>query len=642
MSPASVVPVPTRSGVLSAPLRAALLLVAAALLLQCANPVAPSGGPRDTTPPSVAASRPVSDTVNVSTETQSIRITFSEYVERSTLPGALSITPSPEGRLQFDWSGRTVNVEVPTTLRDSTTYIVSLGTDLTDAHGVSLEEPITLAFSTGPRINQGKLVGRVVTPRRGEAQGGVDVFAYATPDTAGPRAPRPLPEQPAYRTQTGEDGRFSFDYLREQRYYVVALRDNNRNRRPDPGEAVAAPPHPALPADSAAAEVPVPWLLTRSDTTGPSLQQVRALSRQRLRLRFDEPVRRGTREPEAWVLRDSTTGARVPVTAVYTAPDREEAIVLRTDPMETGRHWVSIETELVTDTLGQEPRPDTARFGAVPQEDTVQTRFRTFVPAEAPPDTADLYPLLPEEAPGVRFNQAPDSSTLRERLSVRDTVETARSYTLSSDDGRTHRVQTDPPLEPGEVLEVAVAAGPAGPDTTYQRRFYRVSSRRLGALEGRVLRTDTTLRVTGLERSADRTARDTAESPADSSSEILVELRPGETALPVEPRRQTVAAGSTFVFRRLPEGDYRFRAVLDRNGNGRWDGGQIQPYVPPEPLTWNGETTEARPRWTTVLPAPLRVPLLRLAPPDTTAASSNAEAPADSTAPPDTTSTGGP
>ena len=643
MSTASVVLVPTRSGVLSALLRAVLVLLAAALFLQCANPVAPSGGPRDTTPPSVAASRPVSDTVNVATETQSIQLTFSEYVERSTLPGAVSITPSLEGRIRFDWSGRTVSIELPTTLRDSTTYIVSLGTDLTDAHGVSLEEPITLAFSTGPRINQGELVGRVVTPRRGEAQSGVDVFAYASPDTAGRRAPRSLPEQPAYRTQTGDDGRFSFDYLREQRYYVVALRDNNRNRRPDPGEAVAAPPHPALPADSGAAEVPVPWLLTRSDTTGPSLQQANALSRQRLQLRFDEPVRLGTREPEAWALRDSTTGTRVPVTAVYTAPDRADAIVLRTAAMDSTRHWVSLGTELVTDTLGQDVRPDTARFRAVPQEDTVQTRFRAFVPAEASPDTADFYPLLPEETPGVRFNQAPDSSTLRERLSVQDTVGTARSYTLNSDDGRTYRVQTDPPLEPGEVLEMAVAAGPSGPDTTYQRRFYRVSPRRLGALEGRALRTDTTLRVPGLERSAGRTVRDTAGSvSAASPSEILVELRPGETVLPVEPRRQTVAAGSTFVFRRLPEGDYRFRAVLDRNGNERWDGGQIQPYVPPEPLTWSSETTEARPRWTTVLPAPLRVPLLRLAPPDSAISSPSAEVPADSTAPSDTTSTGGP
>jgi hypothetical protein len=201
-------------------------------------------------------------------------------------------------------------------------------------------------------------------------------------------------------------------------------------------------------------------------------------------------------------------------------------------------------------------------------------------------------------------------------------------------------VQTERPPATGEVLEVAVAARSSGPDTTYRRRFFRISPRRLGALEGRALRADTTLRVSGLDRASGRAPGDTATAvPADTASGILVELRPGETALSVEPRRRTVVPGSTFVFRRLPEGSYQFRAVLDRNGNERWDGGRIQPYVPPEPLVWSAEPTEARPRWTTVLPAPLRIPLLRLAPPDTTNSSAP---PADTTAPPDTTSPRGP
>ena len=613
---ASVAFVPLRCGVSPFPRSVVCALMAALLLVKCANPVAPSGGPPDETPPTVAESRPTRDTVNVSTGTESIRLTFSEYVERSSLSGALSITPSIEGRLRFDWSGRTVNIELPGPLRDSTTYIVSLGTGLTDAHGVSLESPLTLAFSTGPRINQGQLAGRVVAPRRGTPQPGVDVFAYAAPDTAGYEAPRPLPESPAYRTQTGEDGRFSFEYLREQRYYVVALRDNNRNRRPDRGEPFAAPPHPALPADSGGAEVPVPWLLTQVDTTGPSLQRAQALSRQRLQLSFDEPVRLAVPSPSAWTLRDSASGANVPVTGVYTAPDRADALVLRTAPMAPTRHLLPLGPRLVTDTLGQGVPTDTARFQAVAQEDTLQTRFRAFVPTDLSPDTASIYPLLPGVAPGVRFNQAPDSSVLAERLSVRDTAGTERAYTLETDDGRTYRVQPDPALESGQVLEVAVAARPAGPDTTYRRRFQRVMRRRLGALEGRALRADTTLPVRRLSSFQQGSADDTTGAAADTTADVLVELQPEDPAIPLAPRQQTVRPGSTFVFRQLPDGTYRFRAVLDRNANARWDGGRIQPYRPPEPLTWNQQPAEARPRWTTVLPAPLRIPVLRLVPAD--------------------------
>ena len=297
------------------------------LFASCANPVAPSGGPRDQRPPSIAQTTPVRDTINVSTDTEVLRIEFSEYVERSSLPGALSITPTFEQRPQFSWSGRTVEIGFPSPLRDSTTYIFSLGTDLSDAHGVSLENPITVAFSTGPRINRGQIGGLVVSGAQGDVQEGVDVYAYGvSPRAVGP--PQPLPERPSYRTQTGEQGRFGFDYMREGRYYVVALRDNNRNRQPDVGEPYAVPPRFALRADSAAGSVPVPWLLTRPDTTAPYLQRVRPVSRQRLRLSFSEPVRLQTRRAEAWAPRDSARGTPVEVQGVFTVPDRDRKSVV--------------------------------------------------------------------------------------------------------------------------------------------------------------------------------------------------------------------------------------------------------------------------------------------------------------------------
>ena len=624
---------------------AGLLGAVLVALASCANPVPPTGGPRDETPPSIVTTRPARDTVNVSTDTRSVYVEFSEYVERSTLTRALSITPQFDGRIRYDWSGRGVDIELPSALRDSTTYIFSFSTDLSDAHGVSLENPISVAFSTGPRINRGQIRGRVVAPRRARPQAQVDVFAYAL---SGPEAPppTPLPERPAYRTQTGEDGTFSFDYLREQRYYVVALRDNNRNRRPDAGEAFAVPPRGALPADRDSTEVPVPWLLTRADTTGPRFQQVTPLSRRRLRLSFDEPVRPGSPPPSAWALRDSVAGAPVRVRAVYRPPERNDALVLRTAPMDSARHVLPLTSDLVVDTLGQGVRPDTARFRAATRPDTAQTRFRAFVPEGTTPDSLGNHPLLPGVRPGVRFNQAPDSSVLRAVISARDTAGQARSYRFYGDEGRTYRLGLRPPLRPGQIVEVAVDLRPiAGPDTTLRRRFRRVTSEGLGGLEGRVVLADTTYETTlpvverprrgGSDRLAgrDTAAADSAGAPAPDTTEargpVVVELVATESLIPVEPRRQAVVPGSTFVFEALPEGTFRFRAFHDRNGNGRWDGGLIQPYTPAEPVTWSESTTDSRPRWTNVLPAALRLSTLRLAEaerpavrPDTTTADS--------------------
>lgn len=612
-----------------------MAVVLLGLLVGCANPVRPSGGPRDTTPPSIIQSRPTRDTVNVSTDTEVLRIEFSEYIERSSLQQALSVTPPFERRPQFDWSGRSVEIGFPRPLRDSTTYIFSLDTNLSDARGVSLENPITVAFSTGPKINRGQIQGEVVSGRQGQPQGQVNVYAYALAPTA-TAPPDPLPDQPSYRTQTGEEGRFTLNYMREQRYYVVALQDNNRNRRPDPAESFAAPPRFALRADSGAAEVPVPWLLTQADTAAPALQRVRPISRQRFRVSFSEPVRLQTRAPASWTPEDSVREERVEVQAVYPDPDRANAVEVRTAPMRDARHVLALERGVVTDTVGQGLAPDTARFQAATRADTTRTQFQEFVPADLALDSTDAYPLLPDMQPGVRFNQSPDSTTLRRGLSIRDTTGQPRKFSVSTKDGTTYRLQFDPSLASGQFVEVAVAGTSfAAADTTYQRRFRRMTRRALGGLQGRVVVADTArerirpprdttaLRVPALltgRKAADTLAvppRDTSLQPQrvrlDSlfyDGPIVVELTTVESSPPVRPRRLTTSPESTFVVEELPEGQFRFRAFLDRNGNGQWDGGKVLPYVPAEPVAWIGEPVEVRPRWTTELPTSLRLPVL--------------------------------
>ncbi|WP_054686265.1 hypothetical protein [Rhodothermus marinus] len=67
-----------------------------------------------------------------------------------------------------------------------------------------------------------------------------------------------------------------------------------------------------------------------------------------------------------------------------------------------------------------------------------------------------------------------------------------------------------------------------------------------------------------------------------------------------------------FHFEQLPEGRFRVRAFLDRNGNRRWDGGRLLPYEPPEPLRWLSEPLQTRPRWEVAAGDTLHFPLLHL------------------------------
>lgn len=529
----------------------------------CATPRQPPGGPPDQTPPVLAETVPASGAVEVDAET--LRLTFSEYVDQASFGRALSITPEPDGRVEVRWRGRTAVVRFPEPLRDSTTYIVTLDTNLRDARGVSLTQPITLAFSTGPQIDRGRLDGRVVGAERGAAVAGIDVYAYAAPDSS---APVPLPDRPAYRTQTDDQGRFTLDYLRQRPYYVIAVADANRNRRPDAAEAFAVPPRPALVPDTTRTEALPAWVVTRLDTVPPAVQRVRPRSSRRLEVRFTEAVRLLARDPAAWVLEDSSAARAVPVGAVYTLADSPNAVYLRTDSMAAGPHRLRV-PPTVADSAGNTAGTQPVDFSVSAVADTVRLRFEGFVPAA---DTTGPVPLRPEEAPALRFNQPLDSVQFHALVALRDTAGEALPYRTHTDDGTTYRLFPDPPLAPGGRVHVAVTP-PARPDTLIAQTFRRSPQSELGDLGGNVT--------------------------APDSIAVVVELYRAERATPLA----TAAPDATgaFLFRDLPEGTYRLRAFLDRDGDGAWDGGRLAPYRPAEPLTWSTETPAWRARWETTL-----------------------------------------
>jgi len=538
-------------------------------LAACANPVPPSGGPPDRTPPALVESTPPSNATNV--QDPRIRLVFSEGIDPASVARALSITPTPERLPEVRVRGRTVTFTLPAPLRPNTTYVLTFDTNLRDLHGVALREPIVLAFSTGPTINRGRLAGRVLDAASGRPVAGVDVYAYALSDTLPPHA---WPDAPDYRTQTDPEGRFRFAYLSQQPYFVVALADRNRNRRPDPGEAFAAPPIPTLMADTTDRPFPEAWLLTRLDTMPPAPQRVQPLSNRRLQVRFSEPVRLQTRDPSRWRL--FSEDATVPIDVVYQVAERPLDVLLYTAPLRATTYF--LRPGGVVDTAGNPVRPDTLRFTGSERPDTLRLRFLGFEPA------AEAL-LLPDQPLRLRFNQPPPD--LAPYLSLTDTTGAPRAFRLESPDGTTYALWPDPPLRPNERLQLVLDGRIVGrPDTLWRATLALMPAAMLGSLSGVV-------------------------QAADTTAPIVVELLPETPTLPL--RRQTLPpGGGMFHFEQLPEGRFRVRAFLDRNGNRRWDGGQLLPYEPPEPLRRLPEPLQTRPRWEVAAADTLHFPLLHL------------------------------
>lgn len=547
-----------------------------AALSGCATPVAPSGGPPDETPPEVVATTPAEGAVNV--DADAIRITFSEYVQETSLPQALSISPGFGQRLEYSWSGRSVVVRFPEPLRENTTYVVTLDTNLRDAHSVALRSPIVLAFSTGPTISSGVLSGRVVDWIAGGPIAGVDVLAYALPDSA---APDSLPDRPAYRTQTGTDGDFSFEYLTEQFYYVAALDDVNRNLRPDPQEDFAPPPAPAIFASSTADASRDAWIFASIDTIAPAPVRVQSLARSRHILRFSEPVEFVDRDPSGWTLADSASGEPVEIRALYLQRSDRRQVYFTTDGLDDQRFEV-VPTS-VTDTSGNAVRRDPTYFSPAAREDTVQTRFIEFLPEGA---TDEDLEMLPDDVePGMRFNTAIDTDLLETAVSVTDSTGTPQNYVVTTQNGTDYDFLTEPPLGPDALVSVAVdASSLAGPDSVYRRDFRRISADATGEISGII------------------------ETKLSGPQSIIVRAIPTDLS-PIVPSYVTSAdSNGLFVFPSLPAGSYRIRAFVDDNLNGTWDPGLLMPYTPGEEITWRTEPARVRARWETALPDTLHIP----------------------------------
>lgn len=531
---------------------AVLALVAGA----CAEPLLPTGGPADETPPAVVSSVPENEAVQF--EGSAVRLVFSEYVDQASFARAFSAAPPFDGRLRFSWRKRRVDIAFPEALRPNTTFVLTIDTGLRDVRGVPLPAPITLAFATGAVIDQGRLSGLVVEPRAGGPAAGYDVLAYREEDDRS--------GGPAYRTQTDEDGRFSLSYLRAGNYRVVVLGDRNRNLQPDANEAFAASPARTLQTTEDTTHSGMQWVIARLDTLSPGVERARLQSAGRLQVRFSESIMLPGREAERWTLADSASGRRFPVRQVFQLEEDPRTVFLHAHVPE-GRALSLAPDPSITDSSGNGLAPGAVYFDSGARPDTAALRFLRFLPSES--DTEVI--LAPGSAPGVLFSGPPADSLFRQWVTARDSTGDIRLFRPLTRDGTAYMLQFEPGLEPGEWMRLRVQLG----DSLHEQQFALPSSRDLGSLSGTV-------------------------GPAADESPVVVEVyEAGKRGRPLATVRADSAGN--FSVSRLAEGAFHLRLFGDRNRNGRWDGGSLRPYRSAEPITWTAEPVMVRARWDSAL-----------------------------------------
>ncbi len=190
-------------------------------LINCAQQTSPTGGPKDTIPPTVIRTTPPKNEINFKGD--QVEILLSETVILNNPKEQLIITPDIEKEYEIEAKKNRVVLTFNKPLKDSTTYLINFRDavqDITEKNGV---KNLKTAFSTGTYIDSLSIQGNVYEALTNKEVKEITVALYQS-DTF-----NIYKHKPTYVTKSDEIGNYLFENLKPGNYYVYAFDDKNKN-----------------------------------------------------------------------------------------------------------------------------------------------------------------------------------------------------------------------------------------------------------------------------------------------------------------------------------------------------------------------------------------------------------------------------
>jgi len=191
--------------------------------LRCAQQVAPTGGKKDTIPPTLLESNPANKTRNF--KGQEIELFFDEYVIVDNIQQKLIITPETDNPYNYKQKGTSIVLNFKKEFADSTTYTFNFGDGIKDFAERNPARNLKLVFSTGATIDSARVYGTVTDLRSNKPIFDALVGLYQLKDTINPEK-----QKPYYFSRTDSSGHFAIENVQVARYRLIATDDKNRNQ----------------------------------------------------------------------------------------------------------------------------------------------------------------------------------------------------------------------------------------------------------------------------------------------------------------------------------------------------------------------------------------------------------------------------
>jgi hypothetical protein len=215
-----------------------IVLVAALFAPSCANTTTPpSGGPKDTIPPSMVESEPVPNATMVSVvpKKNNIILTFDEFVVLKEPQNNFYISPPLKKRIQPKIKGKSVVITFEDTLQANTTYSIDFGAGIADNNEGNLFPRMTYAFSTGEHVDSIYTSGTVVDAATMFPKEKITILFHTDPSDSAI-----FNLLPVAAAKSDKWGYFTVRNIKPGAYRVFAIEDLNNNNKYDPAEETVA------------------------------------------------------------------------------------------------------------------------------------------------------------------------------------------------------------------------------------------------------------------------------------------------------------------------------------------------------------------------------------------------------------------
>ncbi|MCU0342978.1 MAG: Ig-like domain-containing protein [Ignavibacterium sp.] len=526
----------------------------------CANQLPPGGGEVDLVPPSIISSHPENGSTNFNDDY--IEFEFSEYVDKRAFRDALFISPAMDEQPEISWSGTSVEIEFPGGLKDSITYVVTIGTDVVDVNNKNrMANSFSLTFATGDKIDKRSIDGKVY----GKDIEGTLIFAYKFFDDT----TKYLSNKPDYLSQIGKDGTFQLKGLAESVYRVFAVKDEFRDFIYQADQDLIGIPNKEislLSDDSTYSGLN--FFLTKVDTVEPRLLSTVMTDQNHLVITLSEECDSSTYNADNFQIIDSTSNQVFPVAYSYqTKANKEEFVLVHKNKLNVENNYFLL-AKKIQDLNGNAFLNEISSFVVSDKPDTTALNLVKSEPGKN--GVSDF------KNPEIRFyfDDAVDNKEIKNAIQFTDTSKNVIDFNLVFVDDATIIIKPFKDLKPEKFYDIRVdlndftdAAGNRN-DSTYHLRFQTITGVEFTGISGKLT--------------------------TSKSNVILVLQNPKDEKkfYTVEPDKTL-----TYSFERIEAGTYSLWLYSDIDSSKSFSTGYPDPFKYSEEFKFVADTIKLRPRW---------------------------------------------